>query len=442
MTDRGKGGEKLAAQLDGILACVHCGFCLPACPTYELLGNENDSPRGRLYLMRAVAEGRLDVANPSFGFHIDQCLGCRACEPVCPSGVRYGTLLEHTREAQTGTGGTRARLSRLVLRGLFANRWLLNLAWAMLRALRATRLPLLIARVGRRGVTPGSFRFGMAMLAATAPSRVRGPKGGSGEASATSKSPPANRGTSPATSTETVALLEGCVMAGLYGHVNRATERLVRARGARTTALPPGFCCGALHAHSGELGQARELARRMIALFEISQADVLLTNSAGCGAALKDYPEWLRDDPAFAERAERLASAVKDASEWLVERKGSGYRPLTARIGYDAPCHLEHAQGIKEPPLQLLAQIPGLEVVPLPHSDRCCGAAGIYGLLRRKLSDGLVRRKLSEAEEVGVDIVATGNPGCLMQIGAGALVHRRKLRVVHPLELLEPDSDA
>jgi glycolate oxidase iron-sulfur subunit len=190
------------------------------------------------------------------------------------------------------------------------------------------------------------------------------------------------------------------------------------------------------------LGQARELARRMIALFEISQADVLLTNSAGCGAALKDYPEWLRDDPAFAERAERLASAVKDASEWLVERKGSGYRPLTARIGYDAPCHLEHAQGIKEPPLQLLAQIPGLEVVPLPHSDRCCGAAGIYGLLRRKLSDGLVRRKLSEAEEVGVDIVATGNPGCLMQIGAGALVHRRKLRVVHPLELLEPDSDA
>ena len=230
-------------------------------------------------------------------------------------------------------------------------------------------------------------------------------------------------------------------MAGLFGHVNRATERLVRAHGARTAALPPGFCCGALHAHSGELGQAREMARRVIALFEMTRAELLLTNSAGCGAALKDYPEWLRDDSAFAERAERLAASVKDVSEWPVERKGNGYQPLSARIGYDAPCHLEHAQGIKEPPLQLLGQVPGLDVVSLPRSDRCCGAAGIYGLLRRRLSDGLVRRKLSEADEVGVEIVATGNPGCLMQIGAGALVHRRKIQVVHPLELLETEHD-
>jgi glycolate oxidase iron-sulfur subunit len=271
------------------------------------------------------------------------------------------------------------------------------------------------------------------MLAVTAPSRVGGRDGAVSGAAAVDE---------PTAKTEAVALLEGCVMAGLFGHVNRATERLVRAHGARTTALPPGYCCGALHAHSGELGEAREMARRVIALFEMSRADVLLTNSAGCGAALKDYPEWLRGDTAFAERAERLAASVKDASEWLVERKGSGYRPLSVRIGYDAPCHLEHAQGIKEPPLKLLAQVPGLEVVPLPRSDRCCGAAGVYGLLRRKLSDGLVRRKLSEVDEVGVDIVATGNPGCLMQIGAGALVHRRKLQVVHPLELLEPKAGA
>ncbi len=441
MTDKSGGNEKLAAQIDGILTCVHCGFCLPACPTYELLGNENDSPRGRLYLMRAVAEGRLDVANRSFGLHMDQCLGCRACEPVCPSGVRYGSLLEHAREAQAGSGGIAARLSRFALRALFANRWLLNLFWAMLRALRATRLPHLVARMGREGVTPGSFRFGMAMLAATAPTKALG-----GNSAARTAPPPAtppgkDPGARPAAIAESVALLEGCVMAGLFGHVNRATERLVRAHGASTTALPPGYCCGALHAHSGELGQAREMARRVIALFEMSRAGVLLTNSAGCGAALKDYPDWLRDDPAFAERAELLAASVKDASEWLVERKAGAYRPLSARVGYDAPCHLVHAQGIKEPPLKLLARVPGLEVISLPRSDRCCGAAGIYGLLRRKLSDGLLRRKLSEADEVKVEILATGNPGCLMQIGAGALVQRRELQVVHPLELLELEAD-
>lgn len=438
MTKASGPGQPLREQIDDILTCVHCGFCLPACPTYELLGNENDSPRGRIYLMRAVAEGRLEAADPAFGFHIDQCLGCRACEPVCPSGVRYGVLFEHAREARAATGGLKDRLPRLILRAFFANRWLLNSLWTMLRALRATRLPYLIARMGRRGVTPGSFRFGMAMLAATAPRKVRG-RLGAADASV-SVPPPRERSSGPRR--EMVALLEGCVMAGLFGHVNRATQRLVRAHGARTAPLPPGFCCGALHAHSGELRRARDMARRMIALFEMSGADLLLTNSAGCGAALKDYPEWLREDPAFVERAERLAGAVKDVSEWLLEGGENRYRPLSARIGYDAPCHLAHAQGIREPPLQLLSRVPDLDVVVLPRSDRCCGAAGIYGLLRRKLSDGLLRRKLSEADEVGVGVVATGNPGCLMQIGAGALVHGRDIVVVHPVELLEPMDGA
>jgi glycolate oxidase iron-sulfur subunit len=388
--------------------------------------------------MRAVAEGRLESADPSFGFHIDQCLGCRACEPVCPSGVRYGVLFEHAREVRAGAGGLQDRLPRLVLRALFSNRWLLNFLWAALRALRATRLPHLIARLGRRGVTPGSFRFGMAMLAATAPSKVRAVLGAL-DASAPMAAPTTRfDANSP---TESVALLEGCVMAGLFRHVNRATERLIRAHGAKTVSLPAGFCCGALHAHSGDLEGARGLARRMVSLFERSGADVLLTNSAGCGAALKDYPEWLREDPAFAQRAERLAASVRDVSEWLLAG-GNGYRALSARIAYDAPCHLLHAQGIKQQPVQLLSRVPGLDVVVLPRSDRCCGAAGIYGLLRRKLSDGLVRRKLSEVDEVGVNVVATGNPGCLMQIGAGALVHRRDIAVVHPVELLEPEDGA
>lgn len=438
MTTTSGAGGPLSPQIDDILTCVHCGFCLPACPTYELLGNENDSPRGRIYLMRAVAEGRLEAADPSFGFHIDQCLGCRACEPVCPSGVRYGVLFEHAREVRAGAGGLQDRLPRLVLRALFSNRWLLNLLWAALRALRATRLPHLVARLGRRGATPGSFRFGMAMLAATAPSKVRA--GLDGRDPSAPMPGPARFGSNPPT--ESVALLEGCVMAGLFRHVNRTTDRLVRAHGAKSVSLPAGFCCGALHAHSGDLEGARGMARRLVALFEKSGADVLLTNSAGCGAALKDYPEWLRGDPAFAERAERLAESVRDVSEWLLEAGGNGYRPLSARIAYDAPCHLLHAQGIKQQPLQLLSRVPGLDVVVLPRSDRCCGAAGIYGLLRRKLSDGLVRRKLSEVDEVGVKVVATGNPGCLMQIGAGALVHRRDLAVVHPVELLEPKDGA
>jgi glycolate oxidase iron-sulfur subunit len=236
---------------------------------------------------------------------------------------------------------------------------------------------------------------------------------------------------------ELVALLEGCVMAGLFAHVNRATERVVRAHGARTVRLPAGFCCGALYAHAGELDRARELARRIIALFEKSGAGVLLTNSAGCGAAIKDYAEWLRDDPAFRERAARLAGSVRAVSEWLAERPGPRYRPLQARVGYDAPCHLLHAQGIDGAPVELLARVPELEVVRLPRADRCCGGAGTYGLTRRRLSDELLSLKLSEVAEADVEWVATGNPGCLMQIGAGAITRRLPLSAVHPIELLD-----
>jgi glycolate oxidase iron-sulfur subunit len=442
MTKANEVGAALASQIDDILTCVHCGFCLPACPTYELLGNENDSPRGRIYMMRAVAEGRLNTADTSFGLHIDQCLGCRACEPVCPSGVRYGTLLEHAREARAGAGGAMDRLARLALRVLFANRWLQKLSWALLRVIRATRLPYLVARAGRKDVMPGSIRFGMAMLAATARTGSNHHTSTSRNSSPSESMSAARSGSALPSYGETVALLEGCVMAGLFGHVNRATERLVRASGGRTVLLPSGFCCGALHAHTGELNRARAMARRVISLFEMSRAELLLTNSAGCGAALKDYPEWLRDDPTYGDRAERLAKSVRAASEWLAERDMPKYGPLPARVGYDAPCHLLHAQRIAEPPLQLLSRIPELEVVSLPRSDRCCGAAGVYGLLRRKLSHGLLRRKLSEADEAGVQIVATGNPGCLMQIGAGALVSRRPLRVVHPLELLDESREA
>jgi glycolate oxidase iron-sulfur subunit len=429
----------LAEQVDDLLTCVHCGFCLPACPTYELLGDENDSPRGRIYLMTAVAEERLDAGDRFFALHLDQCLGCRACEPVCPSGVRYGHLLEHGRHTQAGSGGVLDRLARGGMNLLFANRWLQNTLWFALRLLRATRLPALLARSGRAGAVPGRFRFGMAMLAATRPQMSGGPRALRRRRRRAMEleraSPDGGDGAPP--DGDVVALLEGCVMSGLFRHVNRATERVVHAHGMRTVRLPSGLCCGALQAHSGELETAREMARRLIVAFEESRAELLLTNSAGCGAALKEYGDWLRDDLLFKERAAQLAGSVRDISEWLAARPSPPYKPLRERVGYDAPCHLLHAQGISDAPLDVLSRVPGLEVVPLPRSERCCGAAGMYGLARRELSEDLLQRKLFEVGEAGVQCVTTGNPGCLMQIGAGAILHRIPVHVVHPVELLD-----
>jgi glycolate oxidase iron-sulfur subunit len=439
MTTSNAPSNPLAPQIEDLLTCVHCGFCLPVCPTYEILGSENDSPRGRLYLMRAVAEGRLEVENQSFARHLDRCLGCRACEPVCPSGVRYGALFEHARAERVTAAGPLGRALHIPLDLFFANRWLGRIGFAALRLLRASGIPRFIAGAGRVGRMPGRTRFAMAMLAATAPRakgvlgvlrgvrRPRRRRAGTWHSADAAGGPPDG---------DLVALLEGCVMWGLFRHVNHATERLVHSQGVRTVRLPPGLCCGALHAHAGRLDTARELARRMIATIENSGARLLITNSAGCSAAVKDYGEWLRDDPIYRERAERVGGLVRNASEWLAERPRLSYRSLSARLGYDAPCHLLHAQGIDDPPVDLLAQVPDLDVVRLPRSERCCGAAGLYGLLRRRLSEDLLLRKLGEVVETDVDVVATGNPGCLMQIGAGALVHRVPVQAVHPIELL------
>ncbi len=420
--------SQLASHTDDILTCVHCGFCLPACPTYQVLGDENDSPRGRLYLMLAVAEGRLTASDPVFALHIDQCLGCRACEPVCPSGVRYGFLLEQARDARAAAGGGMDRLARLALNFFFTRPRLQNLLWAAARLFRATRIPRLLARIGSTEGRPSRIRFAMAMLAATEP-----------QLGATA--PPGAVERVSGASEESVALLEGCVMSGLFGHVNRATERVVKASGASTAAVPPGVCCGALHAHAGELETARMLARRLIDNFEALDTQFLITNSAGCGAALKEYGEWLRDDPAYADRALDFSARVRDISEWLAAAQVAYPTPFDARVGYDAACHLLHAQGLAELPLRLLAGVPGVEVEPLARSERCCGGAGIYGLTQRRLSHQLLQLKLEEVRESDVEWVATGNPGCLMQIGAGALIQGLQVQVIHPVELLDPLLD-
>lgn len=440
---------ELRAQEERLLTCVHCGFCLPACPTYTRLGDEADSPRGRLYLMRAVVEGRLDPAADAFQTHIDRCLGCRACETVCPSGVEYGFLLERAR--QEAAAARRPRALTCLLLAVFRRPRLLGWAMRFSRAVRATRLPHVVARPGIPLLGGSQLQFALAMLAASEgaagvervraarrgapawPARPGGWSGTWGEADRAAGA--AAGGSRPAVLR--VALLEGCVQAGLFGHVNAATVRVLTVNGCHVVPAPGQACCGALHAHAGDLDAARALARRNIAAFEASGADVVVVNAAGCGATMKEYGHLLAGDPEWAERAARVAARVKDATELLATLQPRPGAPLAVRATYDAPCHLLHAQRIADAPLEVLRAIPGLELVPLTNADECCGGAGIYGLTHRDLGRRILDDKVEAVRATGAKVVATPNPGCILQIGAGVRLAGLPVQVRHPLELLD-----
>jgi glycolate dehydrogenase iron-sulfur subunit len=402
----------LADAIPGIMTCVHCGFCLQACPTYLALGDENDSPRGRILLMRSLVEGTLGIDDPDVHTHIDQCLGCRACETACPSGVPYGHLLEATRATLS-----RARplplVAQLVLR-VFERPRLLALMLVGARLLRATRLPRLL------GWLPGRIGFSMAMLAATE-GRIK-------------RQPYTRRGTGGRGRT---AVLEGCVMRGLYAETNRATVRTLRANDYEVIDVHGQRCCGALHAHAGDLEGARRLARANVATFERSGAAFIAVNAAGCGAMMKEYAHLLAEDPAWAERAAAVSAKVRDATELLAEAGPARGAPLPVPVTYDAPCHLLHAQRLVRPPLAVLAAIPDLEILPLTDADQCCGAAGIYNLLEPEISGSVLEPKLAHIAATGADFVVTGNPGCQMQIGAGMMRTRTGRGTVHPIDLLD-----
>jgi glycolate oxidase iron-sulfur subunit len=405
-------GTPLADALPGINACVHCGFCLQACPTYLNLEDENDSPRGRIFLMRSLLEGTVKPDDPSVQQHIDQCLGCRACEPVCPSGVPYGQLLEATR-ATLRESRPIPFLARVIL-FVFARSWLLRPAMFLSRFLAATPIPSLLSGA------PGRLGFAMAMLASTGRSIERSPyrAGSRGE-----------RGR--------VAALRGCVMDGLFSATNRATERVLKVNGYAMVDAPGQQCCGALHAHAGDLENARKLARRNIAAFEKSGAEFVAVNAAGCGATMKEYGHLLKDDHYWHERASAFGSRVRDVSELLAVAGPRAGGPLPIRVTYDAPCHLQHAQRVTQAPLSMLAAIPGLELVPLHDSDQCCGSAGIYNLIEPATSDAVLAPKLANIRATGAPWVATGNPGCLMQIGAGLIRAEIPARSIHPVDLLD-----
>ena len=410
-------GTPLAAVAAGIDTCVHCGFCLQACPTYLTLEDENDSPRGRIVLMRALVDGTLPTDSESVRTHIDRCLGCRACETACPSGVPYGSLLEATR-ATLLQRRPLALIARLVL-GVFARPALLSLAMFGGRIARATRISALLSRL------PGRIGFAFAMLESTR------------SALGTRAYATARAGVEPSHARGTVAILEGCVMKGLFAATNAATRRTLEVNGHAVREAGGQRCCGALHAHAGDLETARRLARANIEAFERSGVELIAVNAAGCGAMMKEYAHLLADDPAWRARADAVAARVRDASELLASAGPVPGAPLPMQVTYDAPCHLLHAQRVVQPPLRVLAAIPELEIVPLIDADQCCGSAGIYNLVEPETSDAVLAPKLEHIRNTGAPWVATGNPGCLMQIGAG--LHRAGMsaRAIHPVELLD-----
>jgi glycolate oxidase iron-sulfur subunit len=406
-------GSPLDLERAGIDACVHCGFCLPACPTYLALEDENDSPRGRIVLMRALLDGRVAPDDPAMQ-HIDQCLGCRGCETACPSGVPYGALLEATR-ATINEHRPLPWVARAVL-AVFAHEWLLRPALLLGRAMRASGL----ARLGAR-LVPAPLAMPLAMLASTA----REP---SVEWTATG---PGDRART--------ALLTGCVMEGLFTEINRATERVLTTNGYRMVEAAGQVCCGALHAHAGDATTARALARTNIAAFEQSGAEVIALNSAGCGAMCRSYGHLLAHDKQWAARAAAFSAKVRDASELLAV---AGPIPTPAvtnptGVAWDAPCHLEHGQRVVDPPLQLLRATGTIALKPLAGSDQCCGSAGIFNLVQPTVAERVLDPKLEAIRDSGAEVVATANPGCLMQIGGGLILEGSTVKARHPIELLD-----
>jgi glycolate oxidase iron-sulfur subunit len=409
-------------ELDLIDDCVHCGFCLPTCPTYTLWGEEMDSPRGRIVLMK---QGHEEISAPLVE-HLDNCLGCMACVTACPSGVKYDKLIEDAR-AQVERNWERPpaeRAFRRLVFELFPHPARLRLVAPLIALARRLGLPKLAERPRARALAPR-----LATLLALSPDRP----------AAARRALPA-RVAARGESRGSVALLQGCVQRVFFSHVNDATARVLAAEGFEVHVPRAPRCCGALELHAGE-GGARTLARETIAALE--GYETIVVNAAGCGSAMKDYGHVLRDDPAWADRAARFADKVKDATELLaaVEPRAERGR-VELRLAYHDACHLAHAQGVRSQPRELLRGIPGVELVEPDGWEICCGSAGVYNLLKPEPAAELGRRKAEALLATGADAVAAANPGCVLQITAHTERLGRPLEVFHPLELLARSIDA
>ena len=407
-----------APQLDLIDDCVHCGFCLPTCPTYVLWGEEMDSPRGRIVLMK---EGHEEISAPLLT-HLDRCLGCMACVTACPSGVQYDKLIEDAR-AQLERNVERPPLERAHRRlifGLFTRPGRLRAVAPGAALAQRLGLPRLARRTRVRRLAPRLA----AMMAMTPEASMR---------RSLSRLP--ERYEARGAKRGTVALLQGCVQRVFFGHVNEATARVLAAEGFEVHVPRLPRCCGALPMHAGEDVQARELAKATIEALE--GYETVVVNAAGCGSAMKDYGHVLRDEPAWAERAAAFSARVRDVSEFLAEvEPRATRRPVAMKIAYHDACHLAHAQGVRAQPRELLGAIPGLELVEPGEWELCCGSAGIYNLVQPTPAAELGERKARNLLDTGAEAVVAGNPGCALQITAHTGRLGRPLPVLHPMELL------
>jgi glycolate oxidase iron-sulfur subunit len=413
-------------SVEGVDRCVHCGLCLAYCPTFSELGTEMDSPRGRIFLVKSLAEGRIQLTDSAVA-HLDLCLGCRACETVCPSGVPYGQLIEAARAEieRQRPGGLPRRLFRWTnFSLLLAHPRMLRLAAAGLRFYQVSGLRALLRASGLLRLLPAALRHWEPLLPDLPSAAQRAPL--------PEVTPPfgARRAR--------VGLLTGCIQSVAFGPHNRATARVLAKNGAEVVAPRAQACCGALHAHAGEHATALDLARRTIEAFERADVDTVIVNTSGCGAHMKSYGLLLAADPAWRERAARFAARVRDVSEFLAEQPLRGpLSPVPRTVTYHDPCHVVHGQKIRTQPRALLAQVPGLRLVDLPESDWCCGSAGTYNLTQPEMATRLQERKIAHVQATGADAVVTANPGCIIQIAQGLAAKGSPVQVLHIVEILD-----
>jgi glycolate oxidase iron-sulfur subunit len=405
--------------------CVHCGFCLPACPTYVLWGEEMDSPRGRIYMMKKSTQGEAPL-DQRFRLHMDNCLGCMACMTACPSGVQYDKLIEDTR-AQVERNIPRPAVDTFFRKLLFAT-------FPYANRLRLIALPMLLyQRSGLQRLVraSGALRLLPKRMAAMESLLPRVPANVFRHLPAHVAATSAQR--------RRIGMLSGCVQQVFFQHVNEATARVLAAEGCEVFIPQSQPCCGALMVHSGLEEQAAHLARQMIAMFESADVDTIVINAAGCGSTMKEYGHILRDDPVWASRAAAFSAKCKDISEILCDLPAQAPRhPLPMRVAYHDACHLRHAQAIYEQPRRLLSAIPGLEVVEVEEASLCCGSAGVYNLLNPEPASQLGDRKVEKLLATKAEAVISANPGCLLQLMSG--LRRRGLQSMptfHMVELLD-----
>ncbi len=405
--------------------CVHCGLCLNACPTYRELGLEMDSPRGRIYQMVRVAAGEAPIGS-SYIEHIELCLACRGCESACPSGVQYGRLVEAAR-AQIETHRRRPHLERLVRWFVFSrllpSRALLRFVGALLYIYQSLGLQALVRASGLLRLFGKLERIERLAPTAQMPTFFRH----------YGKVFPAE-----GARRHRVAFLGGCAANVCFARLNEATVRVLQKNGC-TVWIPSGqTCCGALHVHAGLRDQARRLARRNIDALLDGGWDAIITNAAGCGSTLKEYDELLEHDPAYAGRAERFSALVKDVNEFLASLDlNTRMGELALTVTYQDSCHLAHGQKVRAEPRKLLAAVPGLELREMTQSDLCCGSAGIYNVVQNEMAMALIETKMRAVNATGAVVIVTANPGCMLQLQAGAALHGRGQRVAHVVEILD-----